>query len=92
MSKKSNNNLRINGNFVRLSKKGYTLTLDAITKQQRLWSRKSLIFIRSEAYKNDDAFLAYLANPAIGEYLQKHTIFAKDFTVEVYGIVGEKFL
>ena len=29
-----------------------------------------LIFVRSEAYKNDDAFIANLSNPAIGEYLQ----------------------
>tara|TARA_B100000424_G_scaffold242216_1_gene210896 strand:- start:99 stop:488 length:390 start_codon:yes stop_codon:yes gene_type:complete len=51
-----------------------------------------LSFVWSEAYKNDDAFLAHLANPAIGEYLKKHPILADDFTVEVYGTVGEKCL
>ena len=42
-----------------------------------------LIFVWSEAYKNDEAFIAHLANPAIGEYLQEHPKLADDFTVEV---------
>ena len=45
-----------------------------------------LIFVWSEAYKNDEAFIAHLANPAIGEYLQEHPKLADDFTVEVYGL------
>ena len=28
----------------------------------------SLIFLWSEAYKNDDTFISHLANPAIGEH------------------------
>ena len=51
-----------------------------------------LIFVWSEAYKNDEAFIAHLANPAIGVYLQEHPKLADDFTVEVYGTVGEKCL
>ena len=43
----------------------------------------------SEAYKNDEAVIAHLANPAIGEYLQEHPKLADDFTVEVYGTVGD---
>ena len=51
-----------------------------------------LIFVWSEAYKNDEAFIAHLANPAISEYLQEHPKLADDFTVEVYGTVGDKCL
>ena len=36
--------------------------------------------------------IAGLANPAIGEYLQEHPKLADDFTVEVYGTVGDKCL
>ena len=46
----------------------------------------------SEAYKNDDAFIAHLANPAVGLYLQEHSKLADDFTVEVYGLLREKCL
>jgi len=46
----------------------------------------------SEAYKNDDAFVAHLANPAVGVYLQEHSKLADDFIVEVYGTVGGKCL
>ena len=53
---------------------------------------KRQIFVWSEAYKNDEAFIAHLANPAIGEYLQEHPKLADDFTVEVYGTVGDKCL
>ena len=49
-----------------------------------------LSFVWSEAYKNDDAFIAHLANPAVGLYLQEHSKLADDFSVEVYGTVGEK--
>ena len=35
MSKKSDKYLKINGNVVRLPKKGYTASLDASAKQQR---------------------------------------------------------
>jgi len=51
-----------------------------------------LCFTWSEVYKNDEAFIAHLANPAIGEYLQEHPKLADDFTVEVYGTVGDKCL
>ena len=46
----------------------------------------------SEVYNNDKEFIAHLANPAVGEYLQEHPKIADDFTVEVYGTVGHKCL
>ena len=49
-----------------------------------------LCFTWSEVYQNDDAFLAHLANPSVGEYLQGHAELGDGFTVEVYGTVGEK--
>lgn len=49
-----------------------------------------LCFTWSELYQNDDAFLAHLANPSVGEYLQGHSELGDGFTVEVYGTVGEK--
>ena len=33
-----------------------------------------------------------MANPAIGEYFQEHPKLADDFTVELYGAVGDKCL
>ena len=39
-----------------------------------------------------EAFIAHLANPAVGEYLQEHPKLADDFTVEVYGTVPNKCL
>tara|TARA_Y100001968_G_scaffold106102_1_gene95975 strand:- start:2706 stop:3092 length:387 start_codon:yes stop_codon:yes gene_type:complete len=51
-----------------------------------------LRFTWSEVYKNDEAFIAHLANPAVGEYLQEHPKLADNFTVEVYGTVGDKCL
>ena len=51
-----------------------------------------LSLVCSEAYKNDDAFIVHLASPAAGLYLQEHNKLADDFTVEVYGTVGEKSL
>ena len=49
-----------------------------------------LCFTWSEVYKNDDAFLAHLANPPVGEYLLGHAELGDGFTVEVYGTVGDK--
>ena len=49
-----------------------------------------LCFVWSEVYKNDDAFLAHLANPPVGEYLQGHAELGDNFTIEVYGTVGDK--
>ena len=49
-----------------------------------------LCFVWSEVYKNDESFLAHLANPPVDEYLQGHAELGDDFTVEVYGTVGEK--
>ena len=37
------------------------------------------------------SFYAHLANPAVGEYVD-HPKLADDFTVEVYGTVGDKCL
>ena len=51
-----------------------------------------LIFVSSETYKNDEAFITHLANPAFGEYLKEHSKLTDDFTVEVYGRVGDKCL
>ncbi len=49
-----------------------------------------LCFVWSEVYKNDDAFLAHLANPSVREYLQGHAELGDNFTIEVYGTVGDK--
>ena len=49
-----------------------------------------LCFVWSEVYKNDEAFLAHLSNPPVGEYLQGHAELGDNFTVEVYGTVGDK--
>ena len=49
-----------------------------------------LCFVWSEVYKNDEAFLAHLANPPVGEYLHGHAELGDNFTVEVYGTVGDK--
>ena len=49
-----------------------------------------LCFTWSEVYKNDEAFLAHLANPPVGEYLEEHAKLGDGFTVEVYGTVGDK--
>ena len=51
-----------------------------------------LIFVWSETYKNNEALIAHLANPALGEYLKEHSKLTDDFTVEVYGTVGDKSL
>tara|TARA_B100000700_G_C14391298_1_gene554903 strand:- start:40 stop:429 length:390 start_codon:yes stop_codon:yes gene_type:complete len=49
-----------------------------------------LIFTWSEVYKNDNAFLSHLSNPAVSEYLEEHSRLGDDFTVEVYGTVGNE--
>ena len=49
-----------------------------------------LCFVWSEVYKNDEAFLSHLGNPPVGEYLQAHAELGDNFTVEVYGTVGDK--
>ena len=49
-----------------------------------------LCFVWSEVYKNDEAFLTHLANPSVGEYLQGHAELGDDFTIEVYGTLGDK--
>ena len=41
-----------------------------------------LRFVWSEVYKNDDALLAHLANPAVGVYLEAHAELGTDFSVE----------
>ena len=51
-----------------------------------------LCFVWSEVYKNDEAFLAHLANPPVGEYLQGHSELGDNFSVEVYGTVGDKVI
>ncbi len=49
----------------------------------------TLCFTWSEVYKNDDAFLAHLANPPVEDYLKGHAQLGDEFTVEVYGTVGD---
>ena len=51
-----------------------------------------LRFVWSEVYKNDDALLAHLANPAVGVYLEAHAELGTDFSVEFYGSVGDKVI
>ena len=51
-----------------------------------------LRFVRSEVYKNDDALLAHLANPAVGFYLETHAELRTDFSVEFYITVGDKVI
>ncbi len=49
-------------------------------------------FVWSEVYKNDDALLAHLANPALGIYLEAHAELGTDLSVEFYGTVGDKVI
>ena len=51
-----------------------------------------LRFVWSEVYKNDDALLAHLANPAVSVYLEAHAELGTDFSVEFYGSVGDKVI
>ena len=39
-------------------------------------------FVWSEVYKNDDALLAHLANPALSVYLEAHAALGTDLSVE----------
>ena len=48
-----------------------------------------LNFVWSEVSKNDDALLAYLANPALSVYLETHPELGNNFSVKFYGIVGD---
>ena len=45
-----------------------------------------------EVYKNDDALLAHLANPALGIYLEAHAELGTDLSIEFYGTVGDKVI
>ena len=51
-----------------------------------------LRFVWSEVYKNDDALLAHLVNPAVGVYLEAHAELGTAFSVEFYGTVGDKVI
>ena len=52
-----------------------------------------LSFVWSEVFKNDDAFLAHLVNPPVGEYLEAHAgLIDGDVAIEFYGTVGDKVI
>ena len=51
-----------------------------------------LHFVWSEVYKNDNALLDHLANPALGDYLEAHAPLGTDLSVEFYGTVGDKVI
>ncbi len=51
-----------------------------------------LRFVWSEVYKNDDALLAHLANPALDVYLVDYAELGNDLSVEFYGTVGDKVI
>ena len=52
-----------------------------------------IIFIWSEFLKNDDAFLAHLVNPPVGDYLEAHAeLIDGDVAIEFYGTVGDKVI
>ena len=46
------------------------------------------IFVWSEVYQNDAAFLKHLSNPPVGKYLELGGPLQANFEVEVYGTVG----
>ena len=48
-----------------------------------------LSFTWSEVYKNDKAFADHLSNEDVQHYLEKHGELGMNFSVEVYGTVGE---
>ena len=48
------------------------------------------IFVWSEVYQDDAAFLNHLNNPPVSEYLEKHAKIADSLTIEVYGTVGDE--
>ena len=50
-------------------------------------------FVWSEFFKNDDAFLAHLVNPPVGDYLEAHAgLIDGDVAIEFYGTVGDKVI
>ncbi len=52
-----------------------------------------LRFVWSEFFKNDDAFLAHLVNPPVGDYLKAHAeLIDGDVAIEFYGTVGDKVI
>ena len=51
-----------------------------------------LRFVCSEVYKNEDALLAHLANPAVAVYLEAHVKLGTGFSVEFYGTVEDKVI
>ena len=52
-----------------------------------------LRFVWSEFFKNDDAFLAHLVNPPVGDYLEAHAgLIDGDVAIEFYGTVGDKVI
>ena len=52
-----------------------------------------LSFVWSEFFKNDDAFLAHLVNPPVGDYLEAQAqLIDGDVAIEFYGTVGEKVI
>ena len=53
--------------------------------------RREIDYIKG-VYKNDDALLAHLANPALGVYLEAHAELGNDLSVEFYGTVGDKVI
>ena len=54
---------------------------------------ETLSFVWSEVFKNDDAFLAHLVNPPVGDYLEAHSeLIDGDVAIEFYGTVGDKVI
>ena len=55
--------------------------------------KTNLVFLWSEVFKNDDAFLAHLVNPPVGAYLEAHAeLIDGDVGIEFYGTVGDKVI
>ena len=46
-------------------------------------------FTWTEVYQNDEALLAHLQNPPVGEYLKAHAELGDGLTVEIYGNLAE---
>tara|TARA_A100001388_G_scaffold163702_1_gene122230 strand:- start:215 stop:475 length:261 start_codon:yes stop_codon:yes gene_type:complete len=51
-----------------------------------------LSFVWTEDYKNGDALLAHIADPALSVYLAADAEVGTDFSVEFYGIVWDKVI
>ena len=52
-----------------------------------------LSFVWSEFFKNDDAFLAHLVNPPVGDYLKAHAkLIGRNIAIEIYRTVGDKVI